>query len=304
MNRESENICILVVDDSPDSLKFLTDILEETGAEVLVALNGQKALEVVEEVTPDVILMDLLMPGMDGFEACRRIKSNSDMLHVPVIFMTGLSETQHIVEGFQAGGVDYLIKPIDSDELIARMNVHLANARLTQSAFLAMDEAKRFLFAANRDGVVLWTTPQAATLREQCVDHDSSMAIQLPEYVNRWLNEQLKAEFLPPSQLMLRNSDKRQLLLSYIGQSGPNEYLLRIIENDFSKIQTRFVKIFGITVREAEVLTWIANGKSNSDIGAILDLSPRTINKHLERIFRKLGVENRTAAAAMALNAL
>ena len=150
MNRESENICILVVDDSPDSLKFLTDILEETGAEVLVALNGQKALEVVEEVTPDVILMDLLMPGMDGFEACRRIKSNSDMLHVPVIFMTGLSETQHIVEGFQAGGVDYLIKPIDSDELIARMNVHLANARLTQSAFLAMDEAKRFLFAANR----------------------------------------------------------------------------------------------------------------------------------------------------------
>jgi DNA-binding response OmpR family regulator len=304
MNRESENICILVVDDSPDSLKFLTDILEETGAEVLVALNGQKALEVVEEVTPDVILMDLLMPGMDGFEACRRIKSNSDMLHVPVIFMTGLSETQHIVEGFQAGGVDYLIKPIDSDELIARMNVHLANARLTQSAFLAMDEAKRFLFAANRDGVVLWTTPQAATLREQCVDHDSSMAIQLPEYVNRWLNEQLKAEFLPPSQLMLRNSDKRQLLLSYIGQSGPDEYLLRIIENDFSKIQTRFVKIFGITVREAEVLTWIANGKSNSDIGAILDLSPRTINKHLERVFRKLSVENRTAAAAMALNAL
>ncbi|MGY8791036.1 MAG: hypothetical protein ACKVKR_12310, partial [Pseudomonadales bacterium] len=78
-----------------------------------------------------------------------------------------------------------------------------------------MDEAKRFLFAANRDGVVLWTTPQAATLREQCVDHDSSMAIQLPEYVNRWLNEQLKAEFLPPSQPMLRNSDKRQLLLSY-----------------------------------------------------------------------------------------
>lgn len=304
MNRESENICILVVDDSPDSLKFLTDILEETGAEVLVALNGQKALEVVEEVTPDVILMDLLMPGMDGFEACRRIKSNSDMLHVPVIFMTGLSETQHIVEGFQAGGVDYLIKPIDSDELIARMNVHLANARLTQSAFLAMDEAKRFLFAANRDGVVLWTTPQAATLREQCVDHDSSMAIQLPEYVNRWLNEQLKAEFLPPSQLMLRNSDKHQLLLSYIGQSGPDEYLLRIIENDFPSIHKRFVKIFGITVREAEVLTWIANGKSNSDIGAILDLSPRTINKHLERIFRKLGVENRTAAAAMALNAL
>ena len=304
MNKEIENTCILVVDDSPNSLKFLTDILEETGAVVLVALNGQKALEVIEEVTPDVILMDAVMPGMDGFETCRRLKHNSDMQHVPVIFMTGLSETQHIVEGFQAGGVDYLVKPIASDELIARMNVHLANARLTQGAYLAMDEARRFLLAANRHGVVLWTTPQAATLVEQCIDCDSNMAIQLPEYVNRWLNEQLKAEFFFSSQLMLRNSDKRQLLLSYIGQSGPDEYLLRIIENDFPSIHTRFVKIFGITVREAEVLTWIANGKSNSDIGAILDLSPRTINKHLERIFRKLSVENRTAAAAMALNAL
>ena len=304
MAKKIENTCILVVDDSPNSLKFLTDILEETGAVVLVALNGQKALEVIDEVTPDVILMDAVMPGMDGFETCRRIKQSSDMQHVPVIFMTGLSETQHIVEGFQAGGVDYLVKPIASDELIARMNVHLANARLTQGAYLAMDEARRFLFAANRDGVVLWTTPQAATLVEQCVDRDTNKTLQLPEHVNRWLDEQLKAEFLAPSQLMLRNSDKHQLLLSYIGQSGPNEYLLRIIENDFPSIHQRFVKIFGITVREAEVLTWIANGKSNSDIGAILDLSPRTINKHLERIFRKLSVENRTAAAAMALNAL
>jgi len=304
MNKQLENTYILVVDDSPDSLKFLTDIIEETGASVLVALNGQKALDVIEEVTPDVILMDAVMPGMDGFETCRRIKHNSAMLHVPVIFMTGLSETQHIVEGFQAGGVDYLVKPIVSDELIARMNVHLANARLTQGAYLAMDEARRFLLATNTEGTILWNTPQAAALIERFVDDASNTVFQLPEYVKRWLNEQFQGEATSPTQLMLRDANEHQLLISYIGQSGPDEYLLRVIENDFASIHTRLVKVFGITAREAEVLTWIANGKANRDIGVILDLSPRTINKHLERIYRKLSVENRTAAAAMALNAL
>lgn len=304
MNNQTEKACILVVDDSPDSLKFLTDVIEETGVTVLVALDGQKALEVIDQVSPDVILMDAVMPGMDGFETCRRIKHNGAMLHAPVIFMTGLSDTEHIVEGFQAGGVDYLVKPIDPDELIARMQVHLANARLAQSAFVAMDEARRFLLATNIEGSILWNTPQAATIIERFVDDDSSATLRLPEYVKRWLNEQFLAKSPSPTQLVLKDTEEHQLLISYIGQSGPDEYLLRVIENDFTNIQNRLSNVFGLTAREAEVLTWIANGKANRDIGAILDLSPRTINKHLERIHRKLGVENRTAAAAMALNAL
>jgi len=304
MNNQTEEVCILVVDDSPDSLKFLTDVIEETGVTVLVALDGQKALEVIEQVTPDVILMDAVMPGMDGFETCRRVKHDSAMLHVPVIFMTGLSDTEHIVEGFQAGGVDYLVKPIDPDELIARMQVHLANARLAQSAFVAMDEARRFLLATNIEGSILWNTPQAATIIERFVEDDSSTTLRLPEYVKRWLSEQFLAKSPSPTQLVLKDTEEHQLLISYIGQSGPDEYLLRVIENDFTNIQNRLSNVFGLTAREAEVLTWIANGKANRDIGVILDLSPRTINKHLERIHRKLGVENRTAAAAMALNAL
>lgn len=304
MSKQTKNAYILIVDDSPDSLKYLTDIIEETGAQVLVALSGQKALDVIERITPDVILMDAVMPDMDGFETCRRIKHNSAMLHVPVIFMTGLSETQNIVEGFQAGGVDYLVKPIDSDELIARMNVHLANARLAMSAYVAMDEARRFLLATNIEGIILWNTPQAATLIERFVDDGSDTGLRLPEYVKRWLNEQFQEKSASPTQLLLRDVAEHQLLISYIGQSGTDEYLLRVIENDFESIHARLSKVFSITVREAEVLTWVANGKSNRDIGVILDLSPRTINKHLERIYRKLGVENRTAAAAMALSAL
>jgi DNA-binding response OmpR family regulator len=304
MSKQIKDAYILIVDDSPDSLKYLTDIIEETGAQVLVALSGQKALDVIERITPDVILMDAVMPGMDGFETCRRIKHNSAMLHVPVIFMTGLSETQNIVEGFQAGGVDYLVKPIVSDELIARMNVHLANARLALSAYVAMDEARRFLLATNIEGTILWNTPQAATLIDRFVDDGSDTGLRLPEYVKRWLNEQFREKSTSPTQLLLRDIAEHQLLISYIGQSGPDEYLLRVIENDFESIRDRLSKVFSITAREAEVLTWVANGKANRDIGVILALSPRTINKHLERIYRKLGVENRTAAAAMALSAL
>ena len=304
MNNHCNNASILVVDDSPDTLKFLTEVIEDTGATVLVALSGQNSLDVIDQVTPDVILMDAVMPGMDGFETCRQIKNNSAMLHVPVIFMTGLSDTEHIVAGFQAGGVDYLVKPIDPDELIARMQVHLANARLAQSAYVAMDEARRFLIAVNNDGAILWKTLQAGKLIKPFMDGDAGSEFQFPEYIKQWLNLQIQTTATSPAQLVLSDTNECQVLISYIGQSGADEYLLRVIENDFASIQARLSKVFGLTLREADVLTWIANGKANRDIGEILELSPRTINKHLERISRKLGVENRTAAAAMALKAL
>ena len=304
MNNHCDNASILVVDDSPDSLKFLTEVIEDTGATVLVALSGQNSLDVIDQVTPDVILMDAVMPGMDGFETCRQIKKNSAMLHVPVIFMTGLSDTEHIVAGFQAGGVDYLVKPIDPDELIARMQVHLANARLAQSAYVAMDEARRFLIAVTNDGAILWKTLQAGKLIKPFMDGDAGSKFQFPEYIKQWLNHQIQTTATSPAQLVLSDTNECQMLISYIGQSGANEYLLRVIENDFASIQARLSKVFGLTLREADVLTWIANGKANRDIGEILELSPRTINKHLERISRKLGVENRTAAAAMALKAM
>ena len=236
MNNQNPNdiACILVVDDSADSLKFLTDVIEKTGDTVLVALAGQKALDVIDEVTPDVILMDAVMPGMDGFETCRRLKENSKMLHVPVIFMTGLSDTEHIVEGFQAGGVDYLVKPINPDELIARMQVHLANAKMAQSAYVAMDDARRYLLATDKRGTILWNTPQAARLIILLEPEEQTHVLRLPEYVRIWLGEQFDSEMATSAQLMLTDTVEHQILISYIGQSGKDEYLLRIIENNFA----------------------------------------------------------------------
>lgn len=173
-----------------------------------VARSGAEALERLQYMTPDAILLDAVMPGMSGFEACRRLKANPAWAHIPVIFMTGLSDTDDIVEGFESGGVDYVVKPVRAEEVLARLATHVRNAKLVRMA------------------------------------HD---AVAVPE----------------------------------------------------ARIESA-----ALTPRETEVLAWIAKGKTNRDIAEILGMSPRTVNKHLEHVFEKLGVETRAAAAALASRAL
>ena len=116
---------ILIIDDQPAMLNLLIEAFEPAGFDVLVALQGEMALMLLNQVTPDVILLDAMMPGIDGFETCRRLKRRPGLALVPVIFMTGLSETEDIVQGLQAGGVDYVTKPVAPTEVIARVKVHL-----------------------------------------------------------------------------------------------------------------------------------------------------------------------------------
>jgi len=97
---------LLVVDDTPETLGFLTDTLDGAGFTVLIATDGASALELVDQITPDLVLMDAVMPGLDGFETCRRLKNEKLLTHLPVIFMTGLSETEDVVRGLAAGGID------------------------------------------------------------------------------------------------------------------------------------------------------------------------------------------------------
>src|ERR1700749_24144 len=123
----------LVVDDSPETLRLLTDALDGAGMTVMVAMDGAAAMRIVDQITPDIILLDAVMPGIDGFETCRRLKRDAKLADTPVLFMTGLAETEDIVRGLQAGGVDYVTKPVVIEEMLARIRVHLANARLTKS---------------------------------------------------------------------------------------------------------------------------------------------------------------------------
>jgi DNA-binding response OmpR family regulator/DNA-binding CsgD family transcriptional regulator len=295
---------VLVVDDSPNTLRMLTDAIEGAGMTVLVALDGEQALSLIERITPDVILMDAVMPGLDGFEICRRLKRNPALSHVPIIFMTGLSETGDIIKGLDAGGVDYVTKPIAPDELLARIRVHLSNARISQSARAALDASGRFLLAASRAGRILWSTPQAAKLLSTILP-DFNDTYVLPPHIREWLHQ--SADRKPPSSEGIGLNDPNssiKLELSVISQIGSDEILLRLIEGDPNNDQLMLRNKLRLTQREAEVLLWIARGKSNRDVAEILTLSPRTVNKHLEQIFNKLGVENRTSAAALATRTL
>ena len=301
-NRTTTRLTVMVVDDSPETLSLLTDALEAAAITVLVAIGGSEALAMAERVTPDAILMDAVMPGMDGFETTRRLKRTA-LSHVPVIFMTGLTETEHIIEAFGAGGVDYVTKPIVPDELLARLRVHLANARMAHGARTALDASGRYLLAADAAGRLSWTTPQAAKLLASAFPDFLSETWRLPSGVQDWLRHRSGGPPGAPDVFDIA-STSRTLRLFYMGQIGPGEFLLRLTENAGRQEETVLRDKLALTQREAEVLLWTARGKSNRDIGEILTLSPRTVNKHLEQIFAKLGVENRTAASAIAMQTL
>lgn len=287
---------VLIVDDSADIQSFLRDAISSTGAMVLSALSGSQAIDIVHNITPDIILMDGVMPGLDGFETTRKLKENKALSHVPIIFLTGLSDIDDIVKGLSGGGVDYVTKPINLKELIARMKVHLVNARAAQNARTALDTSGQYLFAANNNNQIIWSTPQALRI------------INYIEKKQSVLNDFYQAMRLFIDKDMLSNGsidlalDLNYIKISHLFQSS-NEYIFRLSlvkESDTEKLRRHF----SLTVREAEICQWLGFGKSNKDIGEILDLSPRTVNKHLESIFIKLGTENRTSAATLIIRTL
>lgn len=303
MDKLQTSNVVLVVDDSPDTLRMLTDALDAEGMTVMVALDGASAMRIIDRITPDIILLDAVMPGMDGFETCRQLKANVNLTDVPVIFMTGLAETEHILLGLEVGGVDYVTKPVVVAEMLARIKVHLTNARLAQSARAALDATGRYLFAINSSGEIIWFTPQAQKLLAQDGVMDSSgNKILLPPQWREWLKRMASekedgAASSPPA--FVQHSHYR---LQYMGRVGVNEFLLRLAPMTSRDSPMEFSKELGLTKREGEVLSWLSKGKTNRDIAQILNLSPRTVDKHLEQIYAKLGVENRTAAAAIAVD--
>jgi len=292
----------LVVDDSPETLRLLTDALDGAGMTVMVAMDGAAAMRIVDQITPDIVLLDAVMPGMDGFETCRRLKRDAGLSNVPVIFMTGLAETEHIVRGLEAGGVDYVTKPIVIEEMLARIRVHLANARMTQSAQTALDVSGRFLMAVSRQGKIVWATPQAQKLLSDNLPAASGDELILSQPMLEWLDQAQKGKAGSKTSAAAPFPNNEQLRLQYMGKLGPNEFLLRLAKDSSSNMPAEFSSELGLTTREGEVLSWLSKGKTNRDIAQILGLSPRTVDKHLEQIYAKLGVENRTAAAAIAVN--
>jgi len=291
---------VLIVDDSPEALGFLTEALEQSGFSVLIATSGASALNIVGRITPDIILLDAVMPGMDGFETCIRLKADPAASPVPVVFMTGLTETEHVVRALEAGGVDYLTKPINIDELRARIRVHLTNARSAQSARVALDAAGRHLLAVSGGGKIRWSTPQATRLVNAATGSDEGLDV-VCGHIRRWM---AMRDATRETTFAIRQAGQASLQLSFLGRIEADEYLFRLTAENPMSDDEILRQHFSLTQRESEVLLWIAKGKANRDIGEILGLSARTVTKHLEQIYVKLGVENRASAAVKAAHVL
>lgn len=285
----NQNHIILAIDDNADSLKVLYEVLVSEGYTTLIANGGQQALNILSKATPSLILLDAMMPKMDGFETCQQIK----ILHpgIPVIFMTGLSETEHIVRGLSAGGVDYLVKPLNHQELLARLKVHINNAKLTNSTKSALDSTGQHMAALDNHGSVVWTTEQAQVFIDTFSSKDK-------KNLTDWLNA---ADAQETHEIQQGPST---LVMTYIEETNNDTHLVKFKSHDL-KLETQTLKLkLKITRREADVLMWVAKGKTDWEIAQILSISERTVNKHLEQIYRKLGINNRSSATALALNAI
>ncbi|WP_371132669.1 MULTISPECIES: response regulator [unclassified Methyloversatilis] len=288
---------VLVVDDAPDSLGFLCEALSQAGYLVLIANDGESALARLELVVPDAILLDAVMPGLSGFETCRLIREEPGLSHVPVIFMTGLSGTAEVVEGFTAGGTDYVVKPLRVEEVLARLSAHVRNARAVRIARQAVDVAGLGVLVIDALGRIAWRSPRAAdSLAQFGIDASDTPPGESLAQLARMADE-------PGTDAkLIGESGENSLYARSLGAVGLGEHMLLLDVRRRGESSTRIAGA-QLTPREAEVLSWLAKGKTNRDIGDILGMSPRTVNKHLEHVYEKLGVETRAAAAALAMRA-
>lgn len=291
--------CVLIVDDVPDNLALLHDALDAAGYTVLVATDGATALQRAAQADPDIVLLDAVMPGMDGFEVARRLKAGPETAHIPIVFMTGLTDTEHVLAAFDAGGADYVTKPIRPPEVLARMAAHMTAARQARQARNALDAYGHATIAVRLDGAaarLTWQTPLARRWLPHYFDDTPPDAVPPP--LLAWLRQAAGDADTRP---LATPRGATRLVCALQGRTADDDWLVVLREVSDAATVEATMQAFGLTLRESEVLYWVVKGKTNRDIGDILGASPATVKKHLERVYDKLGVETRTAAAGLAL---
>jgi len=305
---------VLVVDDVPANLGVLLEFLGHAGFKVLVAESGRGALEQLAYSRPDVVLLDVIMPGLDGLAVCRRLKQDAATRDIPVIFMTALTETVDKVAGFAAGGVDYVTKPVQPEEVLARVRAHIEIRRLQQeleekNRALARELAWRAeaedqlqqsldqaVILARRDNTIQFCTKLAWNLVERYFG--PKVLTMLPPALAAWVAQPDR-----PSPFVCEHPGSR-LAIRMFSESDASHTVMLLLEEKVDLTGPEPLQKLGLTPREAEVLFWLTQGKSSPEIGIILGMALNTVKKHVQNIFQKLGVENRTAAAMRALEVL
>jgi anti-anti-sigma factor len=246
----TRNACaytILIVDDAPANLGVLSDHLEDNGYRVVIAGDCEEALERVNFVQPDMILLDVLMPGIDGFETCRRLKASERTKDIPVVFMTALTDTTNKVMGFDLGGIDYITKPFDLDVLTARIKAHLT-LRATQKQ-LEEKNAQLQREIATREQAEA-ALKLAHSELEQCVVERTLELVKA--------NASLKEEIAERQRAEAALRENRDLLRAIIDNSTTVVYV-KDAEGRYLLINHRYEELFHVTKE------WVV-GRTDNDV--------------------------------------
>lgn len=298
---------ILLVDDVPANLGALGEFFVAAGAKVFIAQSGEAALARLAAVQPDVVLLDITMPGLDGLETCRRMKAHAEWADVPVLFITALGETADKVAGFAAGGADYIAKPFQAEEVLARVAAHLRIRALQRELAARAEELQR-----QNDALELEMQRRLATERAMQRSLDRAVLVATPAGEVQFCSDRaarLLARHFPGEALqrvpagLLRGEPVDGLAVVHAAR-GDRDAVLWLLEEKLPAPSPARLEPLGLTPREAEILFWIAHGKTNGEIGVILELAPNTVKKHVQNLLPKLGVETRIAAALRAMEEL
>jgi DNA-binding NarL/FixJ family response regulator len=281
---------VLVVDDTPASLGVVCEALRREGVRVLIADGGEAARAVLARERPAVVLLDVVMPGEDGFAVCASLKANAAWREIPVVFLTAVDAPEQKVRALAAGAVDYVTKPVHVPELVARVRLQLElraarqalqakNAELESEVALRLDAEAQLASSLDRAVIVLGRGGELL-------------------FATRLAHGLLAKYFAggPPPALAAGGEfrlGEATLQVRRFTEPGRDDLVMLVLEEEHAPPGPGALLALGLTPRQAEVAYWVAQGKTNPEIGLILGASPRTIDKHMERILERLGLENR-----------
>jgi PAS domain S-box-containing protein len=214
---------ILIVDDTPHNLRLLSQMLSEHGYQVRAALNGPRALAAVQATPPDLILLDIMMPEMDGYEVCNRLKADEHTRNIPVLFISALNETEDKVKGFGAGGLDYITKPFQLGEVLARVETHLKLSRL-QREVRFQEAITRELLNASPDAAYLVGVDDTILTSNELGEKDLGCSVSELSGKHIW-------DFLPPEVANERRTRFYEVLRSGLPERFEDNWAGRFFDN-------------------------------------------------------------------------
>ncbi|MBN1877987.1 MAG: response regulator [Anaerolineae bacterium] len=328
---------ILIVDDVPANLNVLHTHLQHVGFKVLVAQDGVQALAIAQRAQPDLILLDVMMPELDGFETCRQLKMQPTTRDIPVIFMTVLSDPNDKIRGFDVGGIDYVTKPVHPSEVLARVNTHLTLRRLQRQLERQNEEWEARARERTLELIAVNAHLQAEVERRQEYEHEKdhlmdvigrqnellrSLTEQLiaqqqatQTYVTHTLHEDieqalthLEVQLDTLGEQLARNTSYMpppSLLDAHATLMQVQTYVHSLSDHLYETGEklTDFVttSLYRLSPRELEIFELLAGGESPQEIAQILNISTKTVYKHRSSIFEKLNIQSISELMKLAL---